>query len=66
MQFIRCLYNMTEKQKVNNPVELITNCKLFEYHSSEVFHSQLISCVSRMGLEDTGTPPPHGQNIYIS
>ena len=35
------------------------------YHSSEVYHSQLISCICRMGLDDTGTPP-HIQNTFIS
>ena len=31
-----------------------------------MYHSHLISCVSRMTLDDTGTPPPHGQNIFIN
>ena len=31
-----------------------------------MYHSQLISRVSRMELDDTGTPPLHGQNIFIN
>ena len=31
-----------------------------------MYHSQLISRVSGIELEDTGTPPPHGRNIFIN